>query len=142
MTSCISTTITTSTSNFKKATAILGVHTKPLAGTPFVVSTCEISHDVKTVAKIVRQTHLPRDPAKDEQQPVVDIEPVVGRIYGADPVHVHGAERLHVLVCPSEGDAHPQAYEDAEQLDDVSIRHGVEPAEQSVEYGDASAEDH
>lgn len=60
----------------------------------------------------------------------------------ADPVHVHGAERLDVLVGPGEGDAHPQADEDAEQLDDVGVGHGVQPAEQRVEHGDARAEDH
>lgn len=58
------------------------------------------------------------------------------------PINVHGAERLDVVIGPRERDAHPQANEDAEELDDVGVGHGVEAAEQRVEHGDARAEDH
>lgn len=86
-------------------------------------------------------SYLPRYSSEHQQQAIVHVEPVVLRVDVAYPVHVHGAERLHVLVGPREGDAHPQADEDAEQLDDVGIRHGVQPSEQRVEDGHASAED-
>lgn len=88
------------------------------------------------------QPYLPRYSSKHQQQPVIHVEPVVVGVDVPDPVDIHGAERLHVLVGPGEGDAHPQADEDAEQLDDVSIRHGVQPSEHCVEDCHASAEDH
>lgn len=87
-------------------------------------------------------TNLPWNPSKDKQQAVIEIEPVLVRVDMSDPVHVHGAERLDVGVSPGEGDAHPQPDEDAEQLDDVRVGHGVEPAEQRVEHRHARAEDH
>lgn len=44
-------------------------------------------------------------------------------------------------VGPRERDAHPEPDEDAEQLDDVGVGHGVQAAEQRVEDGHTSAED-
>ncbi|KAF9798411.1 hypothetical protein SFRURICE_003057, partial [Spodoptera frugiperda] len=70
-------------------------------------------------------TDLPRDPSEDEQQSVVDVEPVVVGLHLADPVHLHGAERLHVLVGPRE-----------------RVGDGVEAAEQRVEDCHARGEYH
>jgi hypothetical protein len=49
---------------------------------------------------------------------------------------------LDVGVGPGEGYAHPEADEDAEQLDDIGVRHRIEAAEQRVEHRHARAEDH
>lgn len=46
-----------------------------------------------------------------------------------------------MLIGPRKGDTHPQADEDAEQLDDVCISYGVQAAEQRVENCHARAED-
>lgn len=93
------------------------------------------------ITQIIR-SNLPWDPSKYEQQSVVDVEPVVLWIDVSDPVDLHGGEWLDVRVGPRERDAHPQPDEDAEQLDDVGVGHGVQAAEQSVEHRHAGAEDH
>lgn len=85
--------------------------------------------------------HLPRDASENQQKPVINVKPVVLRIDMSDPVHFHGTQWLDGVIGPGEGYAHPQAYEDAEQLDDVGVGDGVEAAEQGVEDGHASAED-
>lgn len=46
-----------------------------------------------------------------------------------------------MFVGPGKRNAHPEADEDTEQLDDVSVGDGVQASEQGVEDGDAGAED-
>lgn len=58
------------------------------------------------------------------------------------PIHLHRAQRLDVRVGPGERDAHPEADENAEQLDHVSVGHGVEASKEGVEDRDACAEDY
>jgi len=88
------------------------------------------------------EVDLPGNASKDEQQPVVYVKPMLFRLHVAYPIHLQVTQTAHVLVAPGKGNAHPQADEDAEQLDHIRIRHGVESAEECVEDGDARGQDH
>ena len=59
-------------------------------------------------------------------------DPLVGRQRDVGGVLRHERER----------DADPQADEDAHQLHHVRVRHGVQPAEERVEHGDARRQHH
>lgn len=85
-------------------------------------------------------TDLPRNAAKYQQQTVIYVVPMFFGLNLSYPIDFHRGQTLDMVIGPGKRNAHPEANENAKQLNDIGVGDRIESTEQRVEDSNAGRE--